>query len=81
MNCSDIGTSDNGVQDNRKDSLKYEYCTVVKTNQPTATYETVSIREEDASETASKTSLDKPLTNPIYSEVSDLHSDPQLEAI
>ena len=70
---------DNGVQDDRKDSVKYDYPkTVIQPiNQPTATYETVSLHEEDPSETATKTSSD--VAVPVYSEARDTHSDPRLQ--
>ena len=81
--CSNNETSHNGVQGDRKDSVRYEYpTTVVQPDQlPAVTYETVSLHEEDASETASETNTD--IANPVYSEVRDHTSnsrgDPQLE--
>ena len=80
MCCSNNGTSDNGVESNRKDSMKYDYATtVIQPKQPVASYETMSLHEEDVSESAaSKTNLDKP-SAPVYSEVSNPHSNLQLE--
>ena len=79
--CSKNETSHNGVQGDRKDSVKYEYpTTAVQPDQvPAVTYETVSLHEEDASETATKTSTD--IGNPVYSEVrmQNLRDDLQLE--
>ena len=75
---SNTETSDNGVQADRKDSVKYEYPkTVVQPiNQPIATYETVPLHEEDTSETATRISSD--VAGPVYSEARDTHGDPRL---
>ena len=79
--CSNDEISDNGTQGERKDSVKYKYPNTViqPINQPTVTYETVSLHdEEDLSE---KTTSDI-ITNPVYSEVRDSHdssNDPRLQ--
>ena len=45
MRCSNNETSDNDVQGDRKDSVKYEYpMTVIQPNQPVAPYETATLR-------------------------------------
>ena len=65
--------------EDRKDSLKYDYpTTIIQPKQPIASYETVSLHEEDASEAATSKTNDKP-SAPVYSEVSDPHGDVQLE--
>ena len=65
------------MEDSRKDSLKYDYpTTVIQPKQPIASYETVSLHKEDTPEAV--TSMDKP-SAPVYSEVSNAHSDVQLE--
>ena len=66
-------TSDNGTQGDRKDSMKYEYARVTQPNQPTVTYETVSLHEEDGTRSSNKAAASN-----VYSEPGDLHSDPQL---
>ena len=60
--------------------MKYDYATtVIQPKQPVASYETVSLHEEDVSESAaSKTNLDKS-SAPVYSEVSNPHSNVQSE--
>ena len=73
MYCRNNETSYSDVQGDRKDSVRYEYpTTVVQPNQPTVTYETVSLHEENVSETAT--------SNRVYSEVCNPpHDDPQLK--
>ena len=58
--------SSNHETSDRKDSVNYE---VVRPNRLTATYETLSLQEESASEIESKTKSDETSTGPIYSEV------------
>ena len=69
--------------DDKKDTLKYDCPTaVVHPNQPIATYETVSLLEEDGSDTAyKKANSDKTtFSNPVYSEAHKPHAgDPQLQ--
>ena len=48
------------------------YATVTRPNQPTATYETVSLHEEDGTRSSNKAAASN-----VYTEPSDLHSDPQ----
>jgi len=73
-------TSDTGhVQDNnRKDSVKYEYpTTVIQPNQPTATYESIPLHEKDVFEKAPETTSNK---NSVYSEISrPVNGDPSLQ--
>ena len=78
LTCSNNETSDTSGHGNRKDKAKYEYpTTVIQPNQPTATYETVSLHEESES-VGYKENSD---TTPVYSEVGNPHtvSDPQLQ--
>ena len=69
--------------DDKKDTLKYDCPTaVVHSNQPIATYETVSLHKEDGSDTADKkaNSYETTFSNPVYSEVHNPHTgDAQLQ--
>ena len=82
MYCSNNKTADNDVLGNKKDTVKYDYpTTVIQPNQAVATYETVSLHEEDGSDAAHKeTNSNETYTNPVYSEVQNPHTgDPQLQ--
>ena len=79
MYCSSNKTADNDVLGDKKDTLKYDYPTaVIQRNQPVATYETISLHEEDGSDAAHKET--EIYTNPVDSKVQNPHTgDPHLQ--
>ena len=80
LHCRNKETSDNGVQGNRKEPVKYDYpTTVIKPKQPIAAYETVKVHEEAKSEMAQKTSSTKTFASSICTEASNPHNNSKLQ--